>query len=48
MRRWYSGSAHLCNRELDVGNGLDERCIGGHQVLGDGVLLNCRVCQIVQ
>ena len=47
MRGWYSGSAHLCDGELDVGNGLGEHCIGGHQVLDGGVLLNCHICWIV-
>ncbi len=32
---------------MDIGNGLGERCIGGHQVLDGGVLLNCHVCWIV-
>jgi hypothetical protein len=47
-RGWDSGSAHLCNGELDVGDGFGEHCIGGHQVLDGGVLLNCCVCQIIK
>ncbi len=47
MRVRYSGSAHLCDGELEVGNGLGWHCIGGHQVLDGGVLLNCCDCQIV-
>ncbi len=48
MRGWYSSNTHLCDGELDVHNGLGEPCIGGHQVLDGGVLLNCCICQIVE
>ncbi len=48
MRGWYFGGAHLCNGESDVGDGLGEHCIGGHQVLVIGVLLNYCVCKIVE
>jgi hypothetical protein len=47
-RGWDSGGAHSCNGELDVGNGFGGHCIGGHQVLGGGVLLNWCVCQIIK
>ncbi len=29
-RGWDDGSAHLCDGELDVGDGFGEHCIGGH------------------
>ncbi len=45
MRR---SGAHSCNGELDVGNGFGEHCIGGHQVLNGGILLNGCICQIVK
>jgi hypothetical protein len=32
-RGWDSGSAHLRDGQLDVGDGFGECCIGGHQVL---------------
>ncbi len=48
MRGWYSGSTHSCNVELDVSNGLDEHCVGGHKVLDGGVLLDCYICKIVK
>jgi hypothetical protein len=48
MSSWYSGGVHSCNGELDVSNGLGEHCIGGHQVLNGGVLLNCRVFKIFE
>ncbi len=48
MRRWYSSSAHLCNGELDVHNGLGEHFVGGHQVLDGGTFLNCHICKIVE
>jgi hypothetical protein len=47
-RGWDSSSAHLCNAELDVGNGFGEHCVGGHQVLDGDVLLNCCICQIIE
>ncbi len=48
VRGRYSGSAHLCDGELDVGNGLGEHCVDVHQILDGGVLLNCCICQIVK
>jgi hypothetical protein len=48
VRGRYFGGTHLCNGELDVGDGFGEHCIGGHQVLDSGVLPNCCVCQIVK
>ncbi len=48
MRGWYSSGAHSCDGALDVGDGLGEHCIGGYQVLDSGVLLDCRVCKIVE
>ncbi len=33
---------------MDVGDGLGERCAGGHQVHSGGVLLNCCIRQIVE
>ncbi len=48
VRGWYSGGAHSCDGEFDVGNGFGEHCVGGHQVLDGSVLLNCCVCQIVE
>ncbi len=47
-RGWDAGCAHLCNGELDVGNGFGECGIGGNQIFNGGVLLNGRVCQIVK
>jgi hypothetical protein len=47
-RGWDSGDAHSCNGELDVGDGIGERWIGGRKVLDGGVLLNCCVCQIIE
>jgi hypothetical protein len=47
-RGWDAGGAHLCNGELDVGDGFGEHCVGGHQVLDVGILLNGCVCQIVE
>jgi hypothetical protein len=38
----------LCDGELDVGNGFGECGVGGDQVFDGGILLNGRVCQIVQ
>jgi hypothetical protein len=45
---WDAGHAHWCNGELDVGNGFDECGVGGDQVFNGGILLNGRVCQIVE
>jgi hypothetical protein len=42
-RGWDTRGTHSCNGELDVGNCFGECCIGGHQVLDGGVLLNCCV-----
>jgi hypothetical protein len=48
-RGWDDASgAHLCDGELDVGNGFGERCVGGYQVLNGGILLNGCICQIVK
>ncbi len=47
-RGWDPGRAHLCNEELGVGNGFGECGIGGDQVFDGGVLLNGRICQIVE
>ncbi len=47
-RGWDTGGTHLSNGELDVGNGYGECCIGGHQVLNGGILLNGCICQIVE
>ncbi len=47
-RGWNSGGAHLCNGELDVGNGFGEHCVGGHQIIDGGILLNCHVHQIIK
>ncbi len=47
-RGWDTGSTHLCDGELDVGNGFGEHCIGGHQVLDGGILLNGCIHQIVE
>jgi hypothetical protein len=48
VRGRYSGGKHSCIRELDVSNGLSERCIGGHQVVDGGVLPDCCICKIVK
>jgi hypothetical protein len=40
--------ANLCDGELDVGNGFGECCIGGHQVLDGGILLNGCIHPIVK
>ncbi len=45
---WDTGRAHLCDGELDVGDGFGECGIGGDQVFDCGVLLNGGVCQIVE
>ncbi len=37
-RGWDSSGVHLCNGDLDLGNGFGERCVGGYQVLNGGVL----------
>ncbi len=47
-RGWDAGGAHLCNGKWDVGDGFGERCVGGHQVLNGGILLNGCICQIVK
>jgi hypothetical protein len=39
-RGWDAGRAHLCNGELDVGNGFGECGIGGDQVFDGDILLN--------
>ncbi len=46
-RGWDTGCAHLCDGELDVGNGFGECGIGGDQVFDGGILLTGWVCQIV-
>jgi hypothetical protein len=47
-RGWDAGRAHLCNGELNVGNGFGECGVGGNQVFDGGILLNGCVCQIVE
>ncbi len=47
-RGWDAGGAHLCDGKLDVGNGFVECGVGGNQVFDCGILLNGRVCQIVE
>ncbi len=47
-RGWDTGGEHSCNGELDVSDAFGERCVGGHQVLNGGVLLNGYVCQIFE
>ncbi len=47
-RGWDASRAHLCNGELDVGNGFGECGIGGNQVFDGGIFLNGCVCQIVK
>ncbi len=47
-RGWATGCTHLCNGELDVGDGFGECGIGGNQAFDGGVVLNGHVCQIVK
>jgi hypothetical protein len=47
-RGWAAGSVHSCDGELDVSNGFGECGTGGNQVFNGGVLLNGRICQIVE
>jgi hypothetical protein len=47
-RGWDASHAHLCDGELDVGNGFGECGVGGDQVFDGCVLLNGCVCQIVK
>ncbi len=47
-RGWNAGSAHSCNGELDVDYGFGEHCVGDHQVLYGGILLNGCICKIVK
>ena len=47
-RGWDTDHAHLCDGELDVGDGFGECGVGGNQVFNGGILLNGHVCQIVK
>ncbi len=47
-RGWDAGRTHLCDGELDVGDGFGECGIGGDQVFNGGVLFNGCICQIVK
>ncbi len=47
-RDWDACGAHLCDGELDVGDGFGECRVSGDQVLDGGILLNGHVCHIVE
>jgi hypothetical protein len=47
-RGWDASHAHLCDGELDVGDGFGECGAGDDQVFDGGILLNGRVCQVVK
>jgi hypothetical protein len=47
-RGWDAGRAHLCNGELDVGDGFGECGVGDDQVFDGGIIFSGRICQIVK
>ncbi len=47
-RGWDAGHTHLCDKELDVGDGFGESGVGDDQVFNGGILLNGCICQIVE